>query len=191
MAAAPDVETNALRFMQESIYDQSFALRYYRRRPLPLIIRIRRINCFYWMWRARDAYNTGEEMRSRVRHPAIPEGGQKTIGRESAVEDLGLSVRTRNALRAIGCDTVENVLALDLGSSVRGLGRKTKEELLTALELGGFRHPTLENDPASEIQIMERSLDKMQTRVDAALTAVSKEIRLLKQRLRKTRSGVS
>src|SRR5437899_1463898 len=117
-----------------------------RRRPL--IIRIRRINCFYWKWRAGDAYNTCEDMQSRVRHPAIPEGEQKTVGLESAVEDLGLSVRTRNALRAIGCDTVEKVLALDLGSSVRGLGRKTKEELLTALELGGFRHPALEQHPA-------------------------------------------
>ena len=95
------------------------------------------------------------------------------------------------ALRAIGCDTVENVLALDLGASVRGLGRKTKEELLMALELGGFRHPALEQHPASEIQNLERSLDKMQTRVDAALIAISKEIRLLKQRLRRTRPGVS
>uniref|UniRef100_Q01V32 RNA polymerase, alpha subunit domain protein n=1 Tax=Solibacter usitatus (strain Ellin6076) TaxID=234267 RepID=Q01V32_SOLUE len=130
-------------------------------------------------------------MRSRVPHPAVPDGDPKIVSLESAVEDLGLSVRTRNALRAIGCDTVENVLALDLGSSVRGLGRKTKEELLVALELKGFRHPALEQQPASEIQVLERSLDKMQTRVDAALVSISKEIRLLKQRLRKTRPGVS
>jgi hypothetical protein len=130
-------------------------------------------------------------MQSRVRHSAIPEGDPRVISLESAVEDLGLSVRTRNALRAIGCDTVENVLALDLGSSVRGLGRKTKEELLTALELSGFRHPALEQQPASEIQVLERSLDKMQTRVDAAHASLSKEIRILKQRLRKSRSGVS
>ena len=130
-------------------------------------------------------------MRSRFRHSAIPEGDPKVISLESAVEDLGLSVRTRNALRAIGCDTVENVLALDFGSSVRGLGRKTKEELLTALELSGFRHPALEQQPASEIQVLERSLDKMQTRVDAALASISKEIRILKQRIRKSRSGVS
>ena len=130
-------------------------------------------------------------MRSRFRHSAIPEGDPKVISLESAVEDLGLSVRTRNALRAIGCDTVENVLALDFGSSVRGLGRKTKEELLTALELSGFRHPALEQQPPSEIQVLERSLDKMQSRVDAAHASISKEIRILKQRLRKSRSGVS
>jgi DNA-directed RNA polymerase alpha subunit len=130
-------------------------------------------------------------MQSRARHSAIPEGDPRVISLESAVEDLGLSVRTRNALRAIGCDTVENVLALDLGASVRGLGRKTREELLAALELSGFRHPSLEQQPASEIQVLERSLDKMQTRVDAAHASISKEIRILKQRLRKSRSGVS
>ena len=130
-------------------------------------------------------------MQSRARHSAIPEGDPRVISLESAVEDLGLSVRTRNALRAIGCDTVENVLALDFGSSVRGLGRKTKEELLTALELSGFRHPALEQQPPSEIQVLERSLDKMQSRVDAAHASISKEIRILKQRLRKSRSGVS
>ncbi len=141
-------------------------------------------------------------MRSRARHPAITEreleaqfrrmqtpaaGEIKTIGLESAVEDLGLSVRTRNALRAIGCDTVEHVLALDLGTAVRGLGRKTKDELLAALERGGFRHPALEAQPASEIQTLERSLDRMQLRVDAALGAVAKEIRLLKVKLKKSR----
>lgn len=141
-------------------------------------------------------------MRSRVRHPVITERQleaqlrrmqtpspreTKTIGLESAVEDLGLSVRTRNALRAIGCDTVEHVLALDLGTAVRGLGRKTKDELLAALERGGFRHPALESQPASEIQTLERSLDRMQLRVDAALGAVAKEIRLLKVKLKKSR----
>ena len=143
-------------------------------------------------------------MRSRVRHPAItereleshlrrlhtpaPANQPKIIGLESAVEDLGLSVRTRNALRAIGCDTVEHVLALDLSSSVRGLGRKTRNELLSALERSGFRHPVLEEQPASEIRVLERSLDRMQLRVEAALGAVTKEIRLLKLKLKKSRT---
>jgi hypothetical protein len=123
----------------------------------------------------------------RSRETAAPAGVPRAIGLESAVEDLGLSVRTRNALRAIGCATVENVLALDLGSSVRGLGRKTKDEVLSALQRRGFRHPALEIHPASDIQVLERSLDRMEVRVEAALGAVSKEIRLLKQRLRKSR----
>jgi hypothetical protein len=135
-------------------------------------------------------------MRSRVRqargtglprHPGNENQVEapRFIGLESAVEDLGLSVRTRNALRGIGCDTVEDVLELDLGTAVRGLGRKTKDELLAALERAGFRHPALEQQPAPEIQVMERSLERMEGRVEAALGAVAKEIRLLKQRLRK------
>jgi DNA-directed RNA polymerase alpha subunit len=118
-------------------------------------------------------------MRSRVAHEPKP------IALESAVEDLGLSVRTRNALRAIGCDTVEDVLELDLATSVRGLGRKTKDELLTALERAGFPHPTTQEQPSSEILDIQRSLERMQSRVETALGAVAKEIRILKHRIQK------
>ena len=144
-------------------------------------------------------------MRSRARHPKgavsrppaitekelearlhrVPASEPKFIGLESPVEDLGLSVRTRNALRAIGCDTVENALGLELSSAVRGLGRKTKAELLTALGRAGFRHPELETQPASEIRVLERSLERMQGRVEAALGVIAKEIGMLRQRLRK------
>jgi Bacterial RNA polymerase, alpha chain C terminal domain len=134
-------------------------------------------------------------MRSRFRqlHSLEPPGHTnaheaKLIGLESAVEDLGLSVRTRNALRAIGCDTVEDVLELDLSASVRGLGRKTKDELLSALERAGFPHPALQDQPASEILDMERSLERMQARIETALGAVAKEVRILKQRLHKVGS---
>jgi hypothetical protein len=126
---------------------------------------------------------TEKELEARLGR--VPVSEPKFIGLESPVEDLGLSVRTRNALRAIGCDTVEHVLGLDLSASVRGLGRKTKDELLTALARAGFRHPELEQQPASEIRVLERSLERMQGRVEAALGVIAKEIRLLKQRLRK------
>ena len=106
---------------------------------------------------------------------------------ESPVEELGLSVRTRNALRGIGCVTVADIMALDLSASVRGIGRKTKEELLLALERGGFHHTALELDPESEIRVLERSLDRIEARVAAAMGQVTKEIRVLKQRLRKSR----
>ena len=115
----------------------------------------------------------------------VPVSEPKFIGLESPLEDLGLSVRTRNALRAIGCDTVEDVLELDLSCPVRGLGRKTKDELMTVIGRAGFRHPALEQQPASEIRVLERSLERMQGRVEAALGAIAKEIRLLKQRLHK------
>jgi hypothetical protein len=104
---------------------------------------------------------------------------------ESPVEALGLPVRTRNALRGIGCHTVEDVLRLDLSSSVRGLGPKSKELLLGRLARAGFHHPAIEDRPASDMKILERSLERMQDRIDRALGAVAKEIRLIKQRLRK------
>lgn len=144
--------------------------------------------------RSRARHSRGAAL---VRHPAItgkepeaqpgcgPVGERKVFALQSPVEDLGLSVRARNALRGIGCDTLEDVLGLDLSSSVRGLGRKTKDELLTALAQTGFRHPADEHEPSSEVRLLERSLERMQGRVEAALRAVAKEIRLIRQRLRK------
>jgi hypothetical protein len=108
----------------------------------------------------------------------------KSLGLESAVEDLGLSVRTRNALRSVGCNTVQDVLQLDL-SFVRGLGTKTKQELLRRLDRAGFHHPALDEQPASEIRILQRSLERMRSRINEALAAVTKEMQLLKRRLRK------
>ena len=76
-------------------------------------------------------------------------------------------------------------MKLDLSRFVRGLGQKTREELLTQLERAGFHHPMADDQPASEIRILEHSLARMQSRVDEAHAAVSREIRLLQQRLRK------
>jgi Bacterial RNA polymerase, alpha chain C terminal domain len=109
----------------------------------------------------------------------------KLIGLDSKVEDLSISVRTRNTLRAIGCETVEDVLELDLSSPIRGLGRKTKDEMLTALDRAGFPHPAIQDQPATEMRVLELGLERMQVRVESALGAVVKEIRLLKQRLQK------
>src|SRR5436305_12277408 len=52
--------------------------------------------------------------------PALPAG--------SPLEALGLSVRTRNALKSVGCASIEDVLRLDIQTPIRGLGRKAKEE---------------------------------------------------------------
>jgi hypothetical protein len=116
---------------------------------------------------------------------AIRGGEAKPVGFESPVEDLGLPVRTRNALRGVGCNTVQDVLRLDLSSVVRGLGPKTKHDLLRRLERAGFHHPALDEQPAMEIRNLERSLERMRRRIDEALAAVAKEIRLVKLRLRK------
>jgi hypothetical protein len=116
-------------------------------------------------------------------------GAPNLVVSESPVEDLGLSVRTRNALRGVGCETVEDALRLDLSSSVRGLGRKTRSELLTMLERSGFLHPSVQEQPVSEIRMVERSLERIESRIDRALGAVAKEIGLVKQRLRGKMAG--
>jgi hypothetical protein len=104
---------------------------------------------------------------------------------ESAVEDLGLPVRTRNALRSIGCKTIGDVMRLDLSAPVRGLGTKSKKMLLEKLGTEGFCHPGAKEPPAAEFKLLERSLERIQRRVDRAFGAVTKEISAVKQKLRR------
>jgi hypothetical protein len=80
-------------------------------------------------------------------------------------------------------------LRLDLSAPVRGLGAKSKETLLQRLSVEGFSHPCAEEQPVSEIRLMERSLERIQQRVDWALTSVAKEIAAVKQRLHKKVRG--
>lgn len=107
--------------------------------------------------------------------PVLPAG--------SPLEALGLSVRTRNALKGVGCSTVDDVLRLDIQTPIRGLGRKAKEELITKLDDAGLTHPGA--GQSSEIRLLERSLERIEERVDAALGSVAKEIRSARQRLMK------
>ena len=115
---------------------------------------------------------------------AAPRGdGALEVG--SKIEDLGLPVRTRNALRAIGCRTIGDALRLDLSAPVRGLGAKSIDVLLERLRSEGFCHPGSDEPAVSEIRLLERSLERMQRRVDWALGSVAKEISVLRERLRK------
>src|SRR5436305_14989845 len=98
---------------------------------------------------------------------------------DAPLEALGLSVRTSNALKGVGCATIDDVLRLDIQAPIRGLGRKAKEELLTKLDDAGLAHP-LAGQP-SEIRLLERSLARIEERVDAALGLVAKEIRSARQ----------
>ena len=105
---------------------------------------------------------------------------------DSPLEALRLSVRTRNALKSVGCATIDDVLRLDIQAPIRGLGRKAREELFTKLDDAGLAHP-LAGQP-SEIRMLERSLARIEERVDAALGSVAKEIRSARQRLRKLKA---
>jgi hypothetical protein len=104
---------------------------------------------------------------------------------ESAIEDLGLPVRTRNALRGIGCKTIADVMRLDLSAPLRGLGTKSKKMLLEKLGTEGFCHPRAKEPPVAEFRLLERSLERIQRRVDRAFGAVTKEISAVKQKLRR------
>lgn len=103
------------------------------------------------------------------------------------LEDLGLSVRARNALKGVGCSTIGDVLRLDLERPVRGLGKLAREELLVKLDRAGFPHPA-DGQPATEITRLERSLERIELRIDSVLGGLSREIRAARHSLRRLRA---
>ncbi len=95
---------------------------------------------------------------------------------QSAIEELALSIRARNALHRLGCRTVSDVLQVDLSAPVPRLGSKSRLEVLGALRNAGFRHPALDQRSVAAIAGLSRRLDRMQERIDAALRSVAKEV---------------
>ena len=51
----------------------------------------------------------------------------------SPIEDLEISVRARNALHHVGCNSVQDVLRLDMSGPLRRVGNATRAEVLAAL----------------------------------------------------------
>jgi hypothetical protein len=109
----------------------------------------------------------------------------KLVFLESPIEDLVSSSRARNALRSLGCSTVQDVLQLDLAGPVRRIGRKTQGEVLSALRNSGLRHPALDRRRDSEMKTLDRSLDRLQNKINTALETVAKEIATVQKRIRK------
>ncbi len=101
------------------------------------------------------------------------------------LEDLQLSVRARNALHRLGCQTVEDVFRVDFSRAVRQVGSKTRTEVLEKLEEHGFRQPATPGPSPTEVSRIARSLDRVQTRVNTAFEGVRREIRVLQERLKK------
>src|SRR6185369_13938870 len=106
----------------------------------------------------------------------IGPAGTGALDVESAIEDLGLPARIRNALRGVGCTTIGDIMRLGLFAPARGLGAKSKKALLEKLSAEGFCHPATKEPPVSEFRLLERSLERIQRRVDRAFAAVTQEI---------------
>ena len=116
-----------------------------------------------------------------------PSQSGQILSVDAPLEELGLSVRARNALRGVGCNTIADVLRLDLQRPVRGLGKLAREELLEKLERAGIAHPS-EPRPGNEIAGLEHTLERLEQRIHTAFGALSKEIHVARHKLRRLRS---
>ena len=72
-------------------------------------------------------------------------------GPETLVATLGLSTRATNALDRVGVATVRQLVGLPVGAVrfMRGVGRKTRDELIAAIDRLRRRFPDLEAAPAA------------------------------------------
>ena len=107
----------------------------------------------------------------------------ESVTLQSAIEELELSNRSRNALRRLGCRTVNDILQLDLSGSLPRIGGKSRMEVLVALQGAGFRHPSLDRDPAAGVTSLAKSLERMQDRINVALRSVAKEVSVVQRQL--------
>ena len=98
---------------------------------------------------------------------------------QSAIEEMALSNRVRNALRRLGCRTVNDILQLDLSGTLPRVGGKSRMEVLVALQSAGFRHPSLDRDPLAGVTSLARSLE----RINVALRSVAKEVSVVQRQL--------
>ena len=121
------------------------------------------------------------QILSQIHTQLDPRGTALTA--ESPIEALDLSVRARNALHRLGCQTIGDVIALDLKQSLRQIGSKGKIEVFAALESGGFRHPAMDSAPSTEVSRLSNSLERLKVRISKTLQAVTREISALQERL--------
>jgi hypothetical protein len=68
---------------------------------------------------------------------------------------------------------------------VRGIGRKSRVEVRTALRNSGLPQPELDEDLDSEMRGLDNSLERMHGRIKATLEDVAREIALVQKRVRR------
>ena len=116
---------------------------------------------------------------------ALPrEARSDSITLNSPIESLQLSVRARNTLHKRGCSAIQDILDLDLSGSIPGLGQSTRTETLAALQKFGFEHRSVERTGSEWVRIA-RGLERLNDRIEVALSSAKKEIAQMQTLLRK------
>jgi Bacterial RNA polymerase, alpha chain C terminal domain len=105
---------------------------------------------------------------------------------DSPIEDLMLSMRARNALRELGCDSVRSVLEKDFTKAVRRLGAVSRQEILSALAGRGFAPPATLQDPRDvHVTELSRSVTRLKEHIDESYRRWCEQLERLELRVRR------
>jgi hypothetical protein len=106
---------------------------------------------------------------------------------DSPVQDLGVSMRTLNQLRDLGCATVADVLSASLTGSAIGAGARS--ELFECLRGHGLRHSADESTPPNaDLKRLEKQLHDLSRQMDESMAAWNVRLRNMEARLHKLSS---
>jgi hypothetical protein len=128
-----------------------------------------------------------DQMRvdQELQRPFAPEHERKSVTLDSPLEDLALSMRARNALRKLGCQTVRQVLDRDFTRASRRFGPISKREVAAALIRNGFTPPPTLEGRQSNVTALERDVSRLRRRIESSYQFWLDQVVRLEEGLRK------
>ena len=123
-----------------------------------------------------------QDLQTPISARADPNG----ITLDSPIEGLMLSMRARNALRELGCDSVRSVLEKDFTKAVKRLGAVSRQEILSALAARGFAPPDTLQDPRDvHVTELSRSVSRLKEHIDDSYRRWCEQLERLEVRVRR------
>lgn len=114
---------------------------------------------------------------------------KKRTALDSPIEVLGLSMRSRNALRKLGCDTIQSLLDRDFSRAVRGFGSISRHEVATALIRHGLNPPPTLESREPTVAALAQDVSELRQRLEYTYRLWLTHIERLEESVRKLRGS--
>lgn len=109
---------------------------------------------------------------------------------DAPIEDLMLSMRARNTLRELGCDTVRSVIERDFSKAVRRFGPVTRQEVVSALAESGFTPPLSLTSRQLTVSELGWHVSKLRQKIELSYRCWLDEVERLEDRIGKLSKAI-